>query len=418
MPEKPKKKKIKPGIYRVWRNKPEPGLYYIYDIRLDGRRVRTPRGLYFPTIKECDDAVSSLRADLRRGFYKFPADDSRVTIAQVRDLWLRTLQSRHRSQEYVRANEYSFELLAKVIPLTRPVRELETKDLAELVRRREGEKISPPTIRNNLVLVRYALRYAAENMPELEGWRPPKLPEGARSTGRHRNRLVSQEEETAILGELRSNKGRRSDGARTREVCADVFELALQTGMRLRELVSLKNSDVHLGRAPGYKHGWLVARGIKGGDDRTIPLNEESARILERRRSRSDSIFDFGGKVVSRTALVDRMLREACDACNIPYGRDTAGGLVFHDTRHTVITRLLQGGADLATVMDLAGHKNPATTLRVYSHATARSKAEAIERLADRVPSETHSGPAETSEGMSGQEDSVDKSVRGLHVAD
>jgi len=166
--------------------------------------------------------------------------------------------------------------------------------------------------------------------------------------------------------------------------------MALQTGMRCRELINLKKRDVHLGRAPGYEWGWLVARGIKGGDDRTIPLNAESARILAQCRSKSDWIFDCGGTIDSRITIVDRILGEACRARDIPYGRDTAGGLVFHDCRHTVITRLLQNGADLATVMAIAGHKNPATTLRVYSHATAKSLAKAMAGLAKRDPSESN----------------------------
>jgi integrase len=398
------KKKIKPGIYRAWREKPSPGWYYIYDIRLDGRRVRTPRGLYFPTIKECSDAVDTLRADHRRKVYKFPADDARVTIADVRDLWLEALRSRQRSKTYTRANEYSFEQLAKVTPLIRPVKDLTTENLAELVRRREREKVARPTIRNNLALIRYALLYAAENMPELADWRPPKQPEGmSRDPGRHRNRLVSREEEAVILAELRSNPTHRSDGARTRGIIADVFELALQTGMRLRELVNLKKTDAHLGRAPGYEWGWLTVRGIKGGADRTMPLNEESAAILARARSRSDLIFELAGGIESRTSLADRMLQEACNARGIPYGRDIAGGLVFHDCRHTVITRLLQNGEDLATVMALAGHKNPATTLRVYSHATTKSLARAIAGLVKRDPGRDPSASTgETNRGTQG----------------
>jgi len=405
MPDKPVRKKVRAGIYKAWRERPAPGWYYIYDIRLDGRRVRTPRGLYFPTIKECQDAIDSLRTDHRRGVYRFPADEARVTIAQVRDLWLSVIRARKRSAKYITATEYSFQLLSKVIALTRPVKELRTEDLAELARRREEQGAARSTTQKNLVPIRCALKHAQENMAELADWHAPKSPEGMRGqVARPRSRLITYEEEAAILEYLRSNPTGLPNGDRTRRTCADVFEMALQTGMRLRELVGLKKSDVHLGRAPGYVWGWIVAHG-KGGFDRTVPLNEESARIVASRLSKSELIFDLKGGVdiESRTALVDRKLGEACEAADIPYGRATAGGLVFHDCRHTVITRLLQNGADLATVMDLVGHKSPSTTLRVYSHATANSKTQAIAGLARGVPFESISPGKTEPESKSGK---------------
>jgi integrase len=360
--------------------------------------------LYFPTIKECQDAIDSLRTDRRRGVYKFPADDSRVSIAQVRDAWLQALRDRRRSDRYIAATNRSFERLAKVIPLTRPVKELRTEDLRELGRRREREAVQLDTVRRELAHVRYALRYAVENISELADWKVPKTPEGMTGTqGRRRTRLISREEEIAILEYLRSTPGPRCDGNETRELVADAFELALLTGMRVHEILGLRKRDVHFDRSPGYELGWLTCRSMKTGDraigttdDRVIPLVERSAEILKKRGS-SELFFDLGeSSIKTRVWYVDRTLGEACEEVHVPYGKKTKNGLVFHDTRHTVITRLLQNGADLATVMDLVGHKNPSTTLRIYSHATAKSRAAAIATLA-RVSSESYGGRKESS---------------------
>jgi integrase len=409
MSAKPKKK-IKPGIYRAWREKPAPGWYYIYDIRLDGRRVRTPRGLYFPTIKECDDAVSSLRADLRRKAYRFPADDARVTIAQVRDLWLAAIRSRRRSAGYINATERSFKALSKVIPLGRPVKDLKTDDLAALERTRAGT-VERVTVGHDLAHILYALKYAAEHLPDLADWKPPRLPEGTNATrGRARNRLISREEEMAILRALRSNPTNRTDGDQIRRLAADAFELALLTGMRAHEILGLRKRDIHLDRSPGYAHGWLIARSGKTGDERTIPLTERSAAILRARVTRAELPFALGAaKIKTRVSQLDRLLGLACEDAGIPYGAKTDNGLVFHDTRHTVITRLLQNGADLRTVMDLVGHKNPATTLAVYSHATAKSRATAIQSLS-RVPSASDSDEAQPTPTDSKQKPGIPKS--------
>jgi integrase len=75
-----------------------------------------------------------------------------------------------------------------------------------------------------------------------------------------------------------------------------------------------------------------------------------------------------------------RILREACAACDIPYGKKTIGGLVLHDARHTATTRMLQAGVDPATVGSITGHTDKSVIL-YYSHATADSRRKAVSVL-------------------------------------
>jgi integrase len=79
-----------------------------------------------------------------------------------------------------------------------------------------------------------------------------------------------------------------------------------------------------------------------------------------------------------------RILREACEACGIPYGRDISGGLVLHDARHSATTRMLQAGVDLDTVGSITGHSDRALIL-YYGHATRDSKRRAAEALEDSL---------------------------------
>ncbi len=52
----------------------------------------------------------------------------------------------------------------------------------------------------------------------------------------------------------------------------------------------------------------------------------------------------------------------------------------FHDLRHTVATRLVEKGIDLAVVQDLLAHSNIQTTMR-YAHPVPKRKLEAIQAL-------------------------------------
>ena len=52
----------------------------------------------------------------------------------------------------------------------------------------------------------------------------------------------------------------------------------------------------------------------------------------------------------------------------------------FHDFRHTVATRMVEAGIDLAVVQEILGHANIQTTMR-YAHPVPERKKQAIDAL-------------------------------------
>lgn len=59
---------------------------------------------------------------------------------------------------------------------------------------------------------------------------------------------------------------------------------------------------------------------------------------------------------------------------------DPLDRVYLHSTRHTAITRLLKGGANLAQAAAVSGHKTVAMLAR-YSHLAAADSVELAERL-------------------------------------
>ena len=114
---------------RVWRKRPTPGWYWVYDIYVGSRRVRTPRGEYFPTRDECRDAVSAIRADYRRDRYLFPADRSTLTLADLREAWTAKLKQLERSEAYIGRAEKSLKALADLMWPTTRILDLKTTHL-------------------------------------------------------------------------------------------------------------------------------------------------------------------------------------------------------------------------------------------------------------------------------------------------
>ena len=56
--------------------------------------------------------------------------------------------------------------------------------------------------------------------------------------------------------------------------------------------------------------------------------------------------------------------------------------ITFHDLRHTAISQAIAGGADVLAVSKIAGHSNPAITLKIYTHEMDGSL-EAVQKAID-----------------------------------
>lgn len=78
------------------------------------------------------------------------------------------------------------------------------------------------------------------------------------------------------------------------------------------------------------------------------------------------------------------ILKNACQALKIPYGKNTENGFVFHDTRHTFVTVLEHGMVDSSTTRSFSGHSRDGMMKR-YSHATVESKVRAMQIIEDEI---------------------------------
>jgi integrase/recombinase XerD len=143
-----------------------------------------------------------------------------------------------------------------------------------------------------------------------------------------------------------------------------MLELLYATGLRVSELINLKQSQIN------FNQGVLRIVG-KGDRERLIPLGEESQRwiidfidgprmeiLLERQ---TDYLFP--------TRRGDRMTRQAFWHIIKRYA-EKAGirkQLSPHSLRHAFATHLLNHGADLRVVQLLLGHSDLSTT-QIYTH--------------------------------------------------
>lgn len=89
------------------------------------------------------------------------------------------------------------------------------------------------------------------------------------------------------------------------------------------------------------------------------------------------------GSHISRRSLHDRLIK-ALEAAGIEVKPASEGGLTWHSTRHTFITRLTENGSNIGTVKELARHST-ITMTNDYVHVASDTNQLALDALCETV---------------------------------
>jgi excisionase family DNA binding protein len=155
-------------------------------------------------------------------------------------------------------------------------------------------------------------------------------------------------------------------------VLRSIINVAVHTGMRLQEILSLRWAQVN------FAEMMITAERTKSGKPRTIPLNAALHDELLRLRS-----LDGQSPYVFPNPKTGKPLTTVKTAFVATCRRAGIAGLRFHDLRHTFGSRLVEKGADIETVRSLLGHASIVVTQR-YVHSTDERRRTAVEKLAEK----------------------------------
>ncbi len=175
--------------------------------------------------------------------------------------------------------------------------------------------------------------------------------------GRSLPRSLTESEVDALLGapETSDPLGHRDRA---------MLEVLYATGLRVSELINLRQSQVNLNQ------GVLRIQG-KGDRERLIPFGEESQRWIREfiNGPRLEILLERQSEYLFPTRRGDRMTRQAFWHIIKRYAKkaDIDAKLSPHSLRHAFATHLLNHGADLRVVQMLLGHSDLSTT-QIYTH--------------------------------------------------
>ena len=312
---------------------------------IDGKQLRKIIG-YFETRK---DALNGL-LEYNQSKSIFISD---VTFKNVYDVWSKghfekiteqTAKSiKYMYQTYLhRLNDYKIKDI-KLIDLQNFINELKEKGLSS------GTMKQVKSILN--MMFNYALKneYINKNMVEfLDIGKFKKVIE----------RKVFTNEEINILWE---DKG---------ETITDTILILIYTGMRINELLHLKNKNINL-----EERYLITGSKTDAGKDRLIPINYKILPLITKRMSINHEFLFY---TRNNTPLIYNNFRVDFKEKLKELGIQEH---TVHDTRHTFATLLSNLNANSTAIKNIIGHSDYKMTEKVYTHKDKEQLKKAIDLL-------------------------------------
>lgn len=140
-----------------------------------------------------------------------------------------------------------------------------------------------------------------------------------------------------------------------------LVKIAIETGCRRDELLTVEPDQINGNRL----HLWKT----KTDTPRTIPMAPETTAMLTE-------------LVASGDMPTRRNLRSWWDRAKRRMGLEHDDEFVFHVTRHTRATRMVDAGINIFVIKEWMGHKRIETTMR-YAHVKPQNLEEALHRMGD-----------------------------------
>ncbi len=303
------------------------------------RKSRIPTQIKtFKTKTDAQKWARLIESEMDRGIFINRQEADRVTIGELIDRYIQEVTPLKRSAK----NDKQRMLFLKKYFGHFIVSQLQSKHIATYRDKRLAEGKQGSTIIKEIGSLSHLLDIS------IKDWGIPLVNNVATlvrkpKQARGRDRRLIDDEELTLLQTARNSKS---------PLLAPIITLALETGMRLGELLSLEWNNIDL-----RKQTALLPI-TKNGEPRTVPLSKKSIETLKgipRKLNdsrvfwtwlRADSFENAWRRMLNKTAIQD---------------------LRFHDLRHEACSRFFERGFNIMETAHISGHKT-LQQLKRYTH--------------------------------------------------
>ena len=354
---------VKNGEYlsgTVYQRKTKRGWRWYINFSFRGRRVRKVALL----AQTEEEALVVLQEEMRKAFdheYGIETKKKKIIFKDfASEIYLETYakvrkKSWKSDEKYLKAQLIPFfgEMeLAEITPLT----------VDQYIAKRQKDGVKNSTINRELTVLKKMLNLAIDWQFDIQE-NPVKRARYFSEEKYKRDRVLSTEEEISLFRESAPH-------------LKSILTCALQTGMRVGEILSLKWENVNLEK----REITIKAESSKSGKARIIPITSSLLYELERLQGGFDKSNPHSDQFVF--LYKSRPVKSIQVAFSSARLRAGIKDLTFHDLRHTFASRLASKGANPVSVKNILGHANLKTT-EIYLHSNLNQMREAIELLDD-----------------------------------
>ena len=348
------KKEAPKKVRGVFEKQPGSGIWWIQFFDSTGRRRREKIGSRSAAIKTVE-----LRRTRSREGVKMP-NNLRAKPVTFGDIAKAALLYSHANKRDFAHDDQRMPRLIEQFG-NRQAEDIGPSEIAEWLQSRTDW--SPATRNRYLALLKLVYRLAEEaGKVKLN---PARLTR-QKAENNSRIRYLSDAEETKLRAVMERNYPDRMPE----------FELALMTGMRMSEQLTLEWDEIDLDA------GTVHLSQTKNGTSRFVRLNSRALsimRMLYEQSSGAGRIFPAKRPDWFRSAIREAGIKD----------------FTWHSLRHTFASRLVMAGVDLRTVQELMGHKSILMTTR-YAHLSPEHRSAALEKLCQATATSTATEATET----------------------
>lgn len=292
----------------------------------------------------------------------------------------RLIMEREFSHHTLRSYSKTFELLLryakkqlKKTPDEITLQDINAQFVSQFLNHLEEKRIINPRTRNcRLAAIRSFFQYLSSKIPEMSGHIAEVLAIPNKRTHQKQIGFLNEKEVNALLNTPEQTKwlGRRDHA---------ILLTAIESGLRLSELIQLKWEDMHFDTA-------IIKCLGKGRKDRSTPMTSQLKKCLkewakENRSLPYDVVFpNIHGKDIGPGCveyMIKKYVKVAEQKCPSLKGKRVSP----HVLRHTTAMRLLASGAEQAVIALWLGHESIKTTY-MYLSADMSIKEEILKKLA------------------------------------
>ena len=307
------------------------------------RKGHSPISKSFVNQKDAYIWIRSIESDMDKGIYINRSSTENTTLADALIRYKNEITPCKKGsiRELGRINLWIRNPLSK-----RSLASLKSIDFAKY-RDARLKEVAPGTVRLELALVSHLFTILQKewNIPvsnPLSNIRKPS-PSNART-----RRLEDNEEERLLFACKESRN----------PLLYSLVVLAIETGMRLGELLKIEWQDINLSKRIAF------LADTKNGSNRTIPLSHKAIEIL------SDTPKHITNKRIywawpQKPDAISGAWRPALERAGI-------SGLRFHDLRHEATSLFFEKGLNVLEVAAITGHKS-IQMLQRYTHIKPES---------------------------------------------